>query len=107
MLDDCAGTRVKSCGYGKSGCLGEIAKASSDGVRRHPGAVPLDQYEHTLDDFISHYCHRRLADRWAMDKTVRDAGPFVASLANGAWTGNERATHMPVLIWYSPKWSTG
>ena len=31
MLDDCAGTHVKWCGYGRSGCLGEIAKASSDG----------------------------------------------------------------------------
>jgi hypothetical protein len=70
---------------------------------RHPGAVPLDQYEHTLDDFISHYCHRGLADHWAMDKTVRDAGPFVATLANGAWTGNDQATHMPVLVWYSPE----
>ena len=71
--------------------------ANLDAAMRHPSAVPLDQYEHTLDDFISHYCHRRLADRWAMDKTVRDAGPFVATLANGVWTGNDQATHMPVL----------
>ena len=77
--------------------------ANLDAAMRHPGAVPLDQYERTLDDFISHYCHRRLADHWAMDKTVRDAGPFVATLANGVWTGNEQATHMPVLIWYSPE----
>ena len=77
--------------------------ANLDTAMRRPGAVPLDQYEHTLDDFISHYCHRRLADHWAMDKTVRDAGPFIAALANGAWTGNEQATHMPVLIWYSPE----
>ena len=54
--------------------------ANLDAAMRHPGAVPLDQYERTLDDFISHYCHRRLADGWAMDKTVRDAGPFVATL---------------------------
>jgi len=77
--------------------------ANLDAAMRHPGAVPLDQVEHTLDDFISHYCHRRLANHWAMDKTVRDAGPFVATLANGAWTGNDEATHMPVLIWYSPE----
>jgi cytochrome c553 len=77
--------------------------ANLDAAIRHPGAVPLDQYEQILDDFISHYCHRRLADHWAMDKTVRDAGPFVATLANGAWTGNDQATHMPVLIWYSPE----
>jgi hypothetical protein len=73
--------------------------AKHDAAMRLPGAVPLDQYERTLDDFISHYCHRRLADHWAMDKTVRDAGPFVATLANGVWTGNKQATHMPVLIW--------
>ena len=77
--------------------------AKLDEAMRHPGAVPLDQYERTLDDFISHYCHRRLADHWAMDKTVRDAGPFVATLANGVWTGNEQATHFPVLVWYSPE----
>jgi hypothetical protein len=77
--------------------------ANLDAAMRHPGAVPLDQYEQILDDFLSHYCHRRLADHWAMDKTVRDAGPFVATLANGAWTGNDQATHMPVLIWYSPE----
>jgi hypothetical protein len=38
-----------------------------------------------------------------MDKTVRDAGPFVATLAEGVWTGSEKATHAPVLIWYSPE----
>ena len=77
--------------------------ANLDAAMRHPGDVPLDQYERTLDDFISHYCHRRLSDHWAMDKTVRDAGPFVATLADGAWTGSDKATHMPVLIWYSPE----
>ena len=38
-----------------------------------------------------------------MDKTVRDAGPFVATLADGVWAGTEQGTHMPVLIWYSPE----
>jgi len=37
-----------------------------------------------------------------MDKTVRDAGPFFATLDNGTRTGTDKATHMPVLIWYSP-----
>jgi len=27
--------------------------ANLDAAMRHPGAVPLDQYERTLDDFIS------------------------------------------------------
>jgi hypothetical protein len=48
---------------------------------RRPSALPLDQYEAKLNDFIGNYCHRRLASGWKMDKTVRDAGPFVASLA--------------------------
>ena len=33
--------------------------AKLDEAMRHPGAVPLDQYERTLDDFISHYCQDR------------------------------------------------
>src|SRR5580692_11939694 len=66
--------------------------ADLDAAMRHPSALPLDQYESKLNDFIGHYCHRRLADHWAMDKTVRDAGPFVATLADGTWTGSEQAT---------------
>jgi hypothetical protein len=77
--------------------------ARLDPVMRRPSALPLDQYESTLNDFIGHYCHRRLASGWKMDKTVRDAGPFVATLATGTWSGNEQGTHMPVLIWYSPE----
>jgi len=73
-----------------------------DDAMRHPSALPLDQYERKLDDFISHYCHRRTAEHWGMDKTVRDAGPFIANLAGGTWNSYDRATHMPVLIWYSP-----
>ncbi len=76
--------------------------ARLDPVMRKPSALPLDQYEATLNDFIGNYCHRRLGSGWKMDKTVRDAGPFVASLTGGAWSGVERGTHMPVLIWYSP-----
>ncbi|WP_216856283.1 hypothetical protein [Acidisphaera sp. S103] len=77
--------------------------ADLDPIVRKPSALPLDQYERKLNKFISHFCHRRLNAGWKMDKTVRDAGPFVATLANGKWTGNEQATHMPVLIWYSPE----
>jgi hypothetical protein len=74
---------------------------------RRPSALPLEQYEAKLNDFISHYCHRRIRiggkDGWRPDKTVRDAGPFFGTLNNGIWTGSERGTHMPVLIWYSPE----
>jgi Cytochrome P460 len=77
--------------------------ADLDQAMRKPSALPLDLYEAKLDDFISHYCHRRLTLGWAMDKTVRDAGPFFGTLNAGKWTGSEQATHMPVLIWYSPE----
>jgi hypothetical protein len=77
-----------------------------DPAVRRPSALPLDKYEAKLDDFIGHYCHRRLNAGWAMDKTVRDAGPFFGTLTNGTWTGSEQATHMPVLIWYSPEMVT-
>lgn len=33
---------------------------------------------------------------------MRDTGPFVATLANGKWTGTYHGTHAPVLVWYSP-----
>jgi hypothetical protein len=77
--------------------------ARLDPIMRKPSALPLDQYEAALNDFIGNYCHRRLASGWKMDKTVRDAGPFVAGLNNGTWSGTEQGTHMPVLIWYSPE----
>ncbi|MEI9987734.1 MAG: hypothetical protein WDN69_34145 [Aliidongia sp.] len=80
--------------------------AELDPIIRKPSAMPLDQYEAKLDDFIGHFCHRRLKSGWKMDKTVRDAGPFFGTLENGVWTGSERATHMPVLIWYSPEMMT-
>ena len=77
--------------------------AKLDPVVRKPSALPLDQYESKLNDFIGNYCHRRLNAGWAMDKTVRDAGPFFGTLNAGKWSGSEQATHMPVLIWYSPE----
>ncbi len=77
--------------------------AALDPVVRRPSALPLDQYEEKLNQFIGRYCHRRLESGWKMDKTVRDAGPFFGTLNKGVWTGSYQATHMPVLIWYSPE----
>ena len=77
-----------------------------DPIVRKPSALPLDQYEAKLNDFIGNYCHRRLASGWKMDKTVRDAGPFFSTLTKGEWSGSDRGTHMPVLIWYSPEMVT-
>src|ERR1041385_8805261 len=74
-----------------------------DPIVRKPSALPLDQYEMALNQYVSAMCHRNFAVGWQMDKTVRDTGPFVATLANGQWSGSYFGTHAPVLIWYSPE----
>jgi hypothetical protein len=72
-------------------------------VIRKPSALPLADFEAKLDQFFGHYCHRDAAAGWVHDKYVRDAGPFTATLTNGAWQGREFGTHTPVMIWYSPE----
>jgi hypothetical protein len=72
-------------------------------VIRKPAALPLAEYEAKLDQFFGHYCHRDAAAGWVHDKYVRDAGPFIATFAGGAWQGREFGTHTPVMIWYSPE----
>ena len=74
-----------------------------DPVVRNPGALPLDKYETALNTYVTAMCHRNFAAGWKMDKTVRDTGPFVATLGNGSWSGSYNGTHAPVLIWYSPE----
>ena len=66
---------------------------------RHPNALPLDQYETKLGDYLRNFCHRG-AD-WTPDKRLRDTGPFVGTIVNGQWVGKYYGTHNPVLIWYS------
>lgn len=77
--------------------------ASLDADIRNPGGFQLDVYENKLDTFLGHYCHRDPARGWARDKTVRDTGPFTATLVDGNWVGSEHGTHAPVVIWYSPE----
>ncbi|HTW69099.1 MAG TPA: cytochrome P460 family protein [Acetobacteraceae bacterium] len=77
--------------------------AKLDPIVRKPGALPLDQYETALNTYVSAMCHRNTAAGWQMDKTVRDTGPFIATLSGGAWSGSYNGTHAPVLIWYSPE----
>jgi hypothetical protein len=73
-----------------------------DPIVRKPSALPLDKYEVQLNRFLSAMCYRNFAAGWKMDKTVRDTGPFIATLAAGQWSGTYYGTHAPVLIWYSP-----
>lgn len=79
----------------------DLCKSLIDAVR-HPSALPLDQYEAKLNQFFGNYCHRDTASGWRRDKHVRDAGPFTATLVDGAWQGKGFGTHTPVVIWYSP-----
>jgi hypothetical protein len=68
-------------------------------IVRKPHDLPIGQYETKLNEYVTAMCRRNFARGWQMDKTVRDTGPFIATLANGQWTG----THAPLLIWYSPE----
>ncbi len=72
-------------------------------VIRHPAALPLNEYEEKLGDFLGGFCHRSEALGWVRDKAVRDTGPFTARLEDGVWKGEYGGTHAPVVIWYSPE----
>ncbi|WP_231081643.1 cytochrome P460 family protein [Jiella flava] len=74
-----------------------------DPVVRKPADLPLNEYEKAINQYFGHFCHRNTKAGWVRDKYVRDTGPYVASLINGAWVGADRGTHAPVLIWYSPE----
>jgi hypothetical protein len=69
---------------------------------RKPSALPHDQYEAKLAEFLRNYCHRREASGWTSDKHMRDTGPFVGAFHNGKWTGTYHGTHAPAVVWYSP-----
>jgi hypothetical protein len=77
--------------------------ASLEDVVRKPAALPLDQYEAKLGTYLRAYCHRNPASGWVSDKTIRDTGPFTATLKDGKWAGTYNGTHAPVIIWYSPE----
>ena len=70
---------------------------------RNPGAMPLNEYEAVLNEFMSHMCHRNTRAGWTSDKRIRDTGPWIGTYANGQWSGQYYGTHSPVLIWYSPE----
>ena len=70
---------------------------------RHPSALPLNEYEAKLSQYLGAMCHRDEEHGWKVDKHIRDAGPWVGTYANGKWTGQGYGTHAPVLVWYSPE----
>src|SRR3954466_328611 len=58
-----------------------------------PSALPLNDYERVLYDFLFHRKYQQLG--WAVDKSVRDTGPFLNL--------NNYGTHPAVRIYYSPE----
>lgn len=78
------------------------ACADLDPIVRKPNGTDLKAYETALTDWLQKFCHRRESLGWVRDKTVRDTGPFIATLGNGKWSGTPFGTHAPVVIWYSP-----
>jgi hypothetical protein len=72
-------------------------------IVKDPSALPLDEYETKLGDFLRNWCHRDAAAGWKPDKRVRDTGPYIATLDDGKWVGQYHGTHAPVVIWYSPE----
>ena len=77
-----------------------ICEVYKDAVRT-PHSFRLDIYEGKLNAYLGAMCHRNAAEGWVRDKYVRDAGPWIGTYANGAWSGQYYGTHSPVLIWYS------
>jgi hypothetical protein len=58
-----------------------------------PSSMPLADYERLLYDWLMHQEYKTLD--WAVDKGVRDTGPFVE--------GESYGTHPAVRIYYSPE----
>jgi hypothetical protein len=72
-------------------------------IVRKPRALPLDQYQAKLGQYLQNFCHRDVRKGWRVDKRIRDTGPFVAAYQSRIWSANYYGTHAPVLVWYSPE----
>jgi hypothetical protein len=97
LADSCPALRPVEL---KPADLAECAALEPD-IRR-PGALPMQEYQEKLGRFLRAYCHRNPAGGWAVDKNLRDTGPFVGHLASGPKSGVYHGTHAPVVVWYSP-----
>ena len=79
----------------------DLCKALEPIVHR-PSALPLNEYEGKLNEYLTAMCHRDQDGGWKVDKRIRDTGPWIGTYRDGKWTGQGFGTHAPVLIWYSP-----
>jgi Cytochrome P460 len=71
-------------------------------IVRKPSALPLNEYQAKLGEYLRNFCHRDEKSGWKVDKRVRDTGPWVGTYANERWAGTYFGTHAPALVWYSP-----
>ena len=75
------------------GSLPADCKIGQPGGLPLPSALPLVDYEQRLYQFLFERCYTKLD--WAVDREVRDTGPFVL--------GSNYGTHPAVRIYYSPE----
>src|SRR3569623_1543161 len=54
---------------------------------RTPSKFRLDVYEGIVNQYLGAMCHRNAKEGWVRDKRIRDAGSWIGTYANGAWTG--------------------
>ena len=108
------GPRIDSAEGSEAGCAAvrptELTPASLgttqlcadlEEIVRRPGALPQDQYEARLGEYLRAFCHRNEQAGWKHDKRLRDTGPYSATLQDGQWVGQYHGTHAPVIVWYS------
>ena len=76
---------------------------SLEQVVRKPEALPLNDYQAKLAEFLAQLLPPRRGVRAGRrDKRMRDTGPFIGTFQNGKWSGIYHGTHAPVVVWYSP-----
>ena len=87
---------AKSCSAVKAGtCPDVLIGAGHDGVTPLPlpCTMPLQDYQRVLAHWVNNREYEKLG--WAVDKNVRDTGPFIL--------GENYGTHPAVRIVYSPE----
>lgn len=53
--------------------------AALDAAVRKPSALPLNEYETKLNQYLDLNCHRRLDQGWKVDKRIRDTGTWIGA----------------------------
>ncbi len=79
--------------FGETGEVPESLKNAQPAGLVLPSTLPLNDYERVLYDFLFTRKYQQLG--WAVDKGVRDTGPFLNNAPYG--------THPAVRIYYSPE----